>query len=48
MTKIVKVDWNNVESINNADREIQKLVNKGYNLVNTITGFTTSEFYFSK
>ena len=46
--QVVKVDWNDLKSINNAERRTSRLVNNGYTLTKTICGLTRSEFVYVK
>ena len=43
----IKVDWNSEESIKNAEKKKFELENKGYNLIKTIDGITTSTLMYS-
>lgn len=45
-TIIVKTDWNDIKSIEKAEKKINRLVNKGYNLFSQSVGlFITTQVY---
>ena len=41
-TKEIKINWNDMKSIQQAERQQSRLVNDGYNLVKTLGGLNTS------
>jgi hypothetical protein len=42
------VNWENLESITNAEKKTIELENAGYKLIKTISGFSTSESVYIK
>ena len=45
-TETVTIDWNNTKSIQKAERKKLSLENKGYSLIKTIGGLTTSKLVY--
>ncbi len=44
--KIISVNWNDTKSIDKGEKAQQRLINKGYKLINTINGFINSTFIY--